>query len=429
MTADLPALSRERIAELCLAMTSIASPTGTERPLAEWLARHLLDLGIETELQPFAASRANVVARLRGVGDGPSILLYSPIDTAFPLDGQSDAEAPWSAPFQPVGSRQGDWIVGSGAENPKGYATCVLGAFEALCDTTVRPRGDVVLALTGGGMPTPGVAQRPDTDGLGRGCQEFFARNPVPADVALIAKPGDAVSVEEAGIALFRIDVHGDLAYTGSRHRAPVRDAVLDAARLVERLEAWFPTYTAAHRTRAVAPQAAITGVAAGWAAQPAFLPSVCELRVDLRVAPGMSLDDAEAELRSRVDQIGAELESDLVVARLGGFPGAATDRDSWIVRLAIATWERRAGRPHVETTDTSGVTDAAILRKQGIPTVRIGMPRPAAPSPYPGFSMGVVHVDAMASLARTIYEIAREAAWTRRSEVIPTEPAAEARA
>lgn len=421
MTAAPAALDRERVAELCLAMTAIASPTGHERPLAEWIVGHLAEAGITAELQVFDETRANVVACRRGTGDGLALLLYSPIDTAFPVAGDPLDPDPGEVapPLAPRANRDGDWIVGSGAENPKGYATTVLSAFEGLWDPSLDLRGDVTLALTAGGMPSPGRSGHPETAGLGRGCREFLATHERP-DAALIAKPGDAVSVEEAGIAIFRLRVTGDLAYTGTRHRSPGRHAVLDAARLVEHLEGWFPTHTAAGTTGTVAPQGAVTAIAGGWPAQPAFVPAVCDVWVDLRLAPGVSLDEVEAALRASVEQVAGRLRSDVIVERMGGFPGAATPRDAWIVRSAIGVWEARNGRPHAEATGTSGVTDASILRGYGIPTARIGMPRPSEPSPYPGFSMGVVHVDAMAALARTVYDIAVDAARRRRSEVMP---------
>ncbi len=278
--------------------------------------------------------------------------------------------------------------------------------------------GDLVLALTAGGMPTPGLADRPDSDGLGRGCRQFLATHPRP-DLALIAKPGDAVSVEEAGIALFRVRVGGDLAYTGTRHRAPVRHALLDAARLVDRLEAWFPRYSAAAATPTVTPQAAVTAIRGGWPDEPAFLPSVCEVWIDMRLAPGATLDEVEALLAAAVADAAAGLESDISVERLGGFPGAATPRDAWIARAAIRAWEARTGRPHVEATATSGVTDASLLRAAGIPTARIGMPRPAADPPYSGFSMGVVHIDPMTALATTLVDVAGDTLSRPRSEVI----------
>jgi putative aminopeptidase FrvX len=138
-----------------------------------------------------------------------------------------------------------------------------------------------------------------------------------------------------------------------------------------------------------------------------------------MRVAVGVSLDVVEASLQRAVDVAASGFGSEVVLERLGGFPGAATARDAWIVRAAIRAWESRTGRIHSEATSTSGVTDASILRGHGIPTARIGMPRPTIPSPYPGFSMGVVDIDSIAALARTLVEIVMDATRRPRAEVV----------
>lgn len=426
MALHRPRPDRERLADLCLALTAIPSPTGAERPLAEWVVGRLAASGVAADLQVFADRRANVVARRAGSGGGASLLLYGSLDTAFPLAAEATPGAPGIGDAQALSEgavRSGDWIIGAGAENPKGFAATVLTAFELLSDPRLPLRGDVILALTAGGMPSPGLPGRPETAGLGRGCLEFLARNAHP-DAAVIAKPGDAVSVEEVGLALFRIRVAGDLSYTGIRHRGPVRHALLEAARLAERLEAWFPTYTATRRTATLAPQGAVTVIRGGWPERPVFLPSACDLWVDLRVVPGSTLDEVQAVFTAAVEEAARDLDADVSVERMGGFPGAATPRESWVVRAAVRAWEARTGRRHAEATGTSGVTDASILRANGVPTARIGMPRPAVPSPHAGFSMGVVHVDAMVALTQTLVDIAVDTLSRPRAEIVAGEPA-----
>ena len=73
MTAVAESIDRERIADLCLAMTAISSPTGHERPLAEWIVGHLTNAGIAADIQVFEGTRANVVARRVGSGGGAAL--------------------------------------------------------------------------------------------------------------------------------------------------------------------------------------------------------------------------------------------------------------------------------------------------------------------------------------------------------------------
>ena len=63
-------LDDERIADLVMGMTAIASPTGEERELAEYVARHLAAAGIEAEVQWIDDRQANVIGRLGAGGHG-----------------------------------------------------------------------------------------------------------------------------------------------------------------------------------------------------------------------------------------------------------------------------------------------------------------------------------------------------------------------
>jgi len=71
------------------------NPPGDERPAQELLAGMLRDAGFEVALLGHTGERPNLVARLRGAGDGPTLCLLSHVDTvlADPAEWQRD---PWS---------------------------------------------------------------------------------------------------------------------------------------------------------------------------------------------------------------------------------------------------------------------------------------------------------------------------------------------
>src|SRR3954453_20895637 len=71
------------------------NPPGNERPAQELLAGMLRDAGFEVELLGRTPERPNLVARLRGGGDGPTLCLLSHVDTvlATPEEWSHD---PWS---------------------------------------------------------------------------------------------------------------------------------------------------------------------------------------------------------------------------------------------------------------------------------------------------------------------------------------------
>src|SRR3712207_2769889 len=77
--ADLEQETTELLARLVRFRT--VNPPGDERPLQEHLAGLLRDAGFEVELLGRTDGRPNLVARLRGAGDGPTLCLLSHVDT------------------------------------------------------------------------------------------------------------------------------------------------------------------------------------------------------------------------------------------------------------------------------------------------------------------------------------------------------------
>lgn len=397
----------ERLAQLCLEMTAIPSPTGEELELATYLARRLRAAGLEGTVQPVDGRQANAVGRLRGSGDGPELLIYAPIDTAFA--GVAAEDQPWlgkspRADFSLPPRREGTKVIGLGAENPKGFAACAVAAGEALARAGVPLRGDLVVALASGSMPVGG---RPVSDrrnlGFGSGITYLLEHGTTP-DFAIVLKPGYAVVHEEVGLAWFRLTVRASVGYTGARHKGPYRNAIVDAAAVVGMLEPWFAEYTRANASGQVAPQGAVNAIAGGHGDRAAFNPATCEIFVDLRVSPRTSVRQVAQQLESALDRLrAADPGLDVTAELIAALPGTHTDPDSWIVRSLIQAWEDREQRDHKPASGGSGATDGTILRGHGIPTARIGLPPPETPGPYPGFSMGVVDTGSMRRLTEVL--------------------------
>src|SRR2546426_927400 len=71
------------------------NPPGNERPAQEHLAAILRDAGFEVRLLGRTEERPNLVARLRGDGDGPTLCLLSHVDTVYATPGEWRHD-PWS---------------------------------------------------------------------------------------------------------------------------------------------------------------------------------------------------------------------------------------------------------------------------------------------------------------------------------------------
>lgn len=379
------------VADLAMRLVDTPSPPGEEGPLATLLAEDLGGRGFDTHYQAMDPHRGNCIARLRGDGTGPDLLVYGHLDTTFTGDAREDypmlagADRP---DLRPHAIRQGDLITGLGISNPKGGTACAIAAADAVRRAGVPLRGDVILGIVSGGIhrtPTEGVLrsyQGRQYQGFGIGC-EHMLKHGVRADFALSTKPGYAVVWEEPGQCWFTVQVKGIFCYSGLRHLQANRNPIVDATRVIEALEKWFPEYTRRHTRGLLAPQAAIGAIESGWPFKPEFVPGVCNLYVDLRThadAPPLAVKREFAALMDQVrrDNPGLELTWDMTLS----VAGSRTEPGHWIVQSCLRAWEANEGRPHAFATRTSGTSDGNVLRNWGIPTARLGLPGHINPEP-----------------------------------------------
>ena len=397
-TAQSVRIDAEELAQLCFDLTAVPSPTGEERAVAELAAARLRDAGLAAEVQDAGGGVANAVARL-GEGDGPRLALWAPLDTpALGPDWLGDELRPdWSLPPR----REETKVIGLGAENPKGFATAAIGAATAVASSDAPLRGELVVCLAGGTMPVAG--------GLGAGTRHFLRDEPRP-DFCVVLKPGYAVAHEEVGFAWLKLTVHGAISYTGIRHKGVYDSPIVKAARLVTAIEEWLPAWTESTKAGLVAPQGAVNAIRAGDFGVGSFTPSRAELLLDLRVPPGMTGEQVVERVR--------EIDGDFDVEVVAAVPPARTSPDSWLVKSLIRAWEAREGKEHAAPGGASGASDAGLIRAAGVETARLGLPMPATPSPYSGFSMGVADVESIVRLTEVLVAAIVETTTRTREEV-----------
>jgi acetylornithine deacetylase/succinyl-diaminopimelate desuccinylase-like protein len=281
-------ISADRLRELVQRIVDVPSPTGEEAPLAAVLAAELRTAGSTRACSPSTTRRPTPSAACAGPAAAPTSCCTRR-STRSPPDGPRTTcrgPAPELRPdLLPTARVTGDLVVGLGAGNPKGHVACVLAAAEAVAAAGLPLQGDLLAAFGAGGMPTNALPGPRRATGQGAGCS-FLLEQGGWADMAVIAKPGWAVSHEEVGLAWLELRVHGSPTYVGSRHRLPYDNAVAGAAALVLRLERWFEQYAVAHTDGLVSPQGVVGAVEGGWTRMPAVTPAVCRVLVDLRLSP-----------------------------------------------------------------------------------------------------------------------------------------------
>jgi len=116
------------------------NPPGNERPAQEFLAAHLQAAGFECELLGHTHERPNLVARLRGAADGPTLCLLSHVDTVL-ADPAAWTHGPWS------GDIADGYLWGRGALDMKDQTAAEIAAACALARSGWRPpHGELMVA-------------------------------------------------------------------------------------------------------------------------------------------------------------------------------------------------------------------------------------------------------------------------------------------
>lgn len=377
-------VTRGRLLAAVRAMVDIASPTGGEAPLAEWIASDLVSAGVDAEVQRIDSSQANAVGTIPGRG-GPSILLYAPIDTFTAGDPALDipgAAVSWRPDLAPQSMVSGDIVEGLGAGNPKGHGAVVLAVLHALRAAGVTPPGDVMGGFGAGGMPSfavPGVgaADRTNTGhGVGAG---FMMERGHTTDFAVIAKPGWTVLHEEVGLVWIDVTVHGRHTYVGSRHRIPYSNAVASAGHVAIALEKWMEEYAQRHRHSTMTPQGVVSSISGGLERLAASTPAAVTLRLDLRLTTRQTPPSVVREVRAMLAGVSESLGVEVSARQVAAIPASCTPPDSPVILAAVEAFETVSGATHQVIMDNSGATDANILRMRGVPTARVGMPKVSA--------------------------------------------------
>lgn len=139
----LTGISDAQVLALEQAAIRIPSSTFEEGELADYLASHMSDIGLDVRMmevthpaKPGTMTR-QPIARLRGTGGGPSLMLNGHMDPGVEMSG-------WSV--DPYGAKFEDgWVWGMGAHDDKGGVVAAICAVEAIIRSGVRLKGDVLV--------------------------------------------------------------------------------------------------------------------------------------------------------------------------------------------------------------------------------------------------------------------------------------------
>ena len=179
------------------------NPPGNEAPAAHLLMTYLEAAGVECELASRMVDRPNLIARIRGTGDGPSLALCGHTDVV-------PAEEPdWThPPFAGHVDEEG-WLWGRGAVDMKNQTATRAVAMAILARSGFKPKGDLLF-----------IAQADEEDGVENVGMRWLvgARPDLRVDYAIDEGGGDRLVLADGRIVVpIECGAEGDAA--GWRHR------------------------------------------------------------------------------------------------------------------------------------------------------------------------------------------------------------------
>ncbi|WP_409180845.1 M20 family metallopeptidase [Amycolatopsis sp. VS8301801F10] len=337
------AVRADRVTGLAAALIQCdtRNPPGGERPAVEPLRAVLAELGADVEIFEPEPGRPSVLGRI-GSGDGPTLLVNGHVDVV-PV-----SEEDWSVP--PFGGLVRDGLLyGRGACDMKGGIAAALEGLRACRDAGIVPPANLVFHFVA------------DEETGGRaGTEALVAAGLVHADAAVVPEPSELrVGVAERGSLMVEIAVRGRAAH-GSDPAAG-RSAIADAARIVSALH--LADFGDGEHPLLGAPTANAGTIAGGAAVN--VVAAECRLRIDRRVLPGQTRDEALATVTRLIDAAG---KFDYDVEVLAFAEGSELDP----AHPFVAEVRRAADDAPVRGLKLG--TDARFLRNRlGIPTVVFG--------------------------------------------------------
>ncbi len=322
------------------------NPPGDELPLAEMLRNRISGLDIEARLLALGENRANLICRISGSGERPSMVLCGHLDTVLL------GNEPWEHP--PLSGIKADGrIFGRGSSDMKGGVAAMVAALVAIRRSGLRLRGDLVLALTAG-EEVDCLGARSMVEGRlleGAGC--LVIAEPTDMDVYIAQKGAlwlEAITYGKAA--------HGSLPHQGTNAILPMADFVQKA------VNALGPSVRHSHLGQ---PSINIGTIQGGSGTN--IVPDCCKSTIDLRTLPGQDHQHLYVMLRDLLEESAKAAGAKSELRIIAGRSAVDTPTDDPFVELFTEAARQVLGtRP-----DIGGApyfTDGAIF----IPVLKVPM-------------------------------------------------------
>ncbi len=376
------------------------NPPGNETQAANFIAQYLARDDFESEILESAPGRGSIIARLKGTGEKPNLLLLSHLDVVAANPSE------WSVPpFD--GAVKDGYVYGRGAYDMKGMTAIELFTLKLLKKNNIPLKGDVVLAATAdeekGGEEGAGFLLRNHKEKLW--CPYVLNEG---GGLAIPQKNGNVYPVQtaEKGILWFKVKAKGTPGHGSTPNTADnailrinkvitkifsykpatmyvstLKEYLAEIARINPDLESDFTNLLnnpaksdeildqLAKKDKALAEEirprtkTTITPTIIGGGCKENIIPSACEATFDCRVLPGQSVDETLTTIKGLLKDVGFDkLSFEIIQIHNGNESTTQTPLFSAISNV-LREIEPNCG---VTPAMTTGGTDSRFFRETG---------------------------------------------------------------
>jgi len=227
--------------------------------------------GIDSQIESWETSRANIIARVKSSGRKGAILF------ACHLDVVPAGEASWKYPAF-AGLESNGKIHGRGSADMKGGIAAVVTAVRQLSDSGVKLQGDIILVAAAG--------EETDSCGTKRFVRDWNGKLPQLAGVVLPEPTDFQVVTAHRGMLWLKVTTRGKAAH-GSTPQLGI-NAIASMRTLLEQLES-YNIRSAPHRLLGKCSMSVNT-ISGGKAMN--VVPDECSIGIDIRTLPGQNHQD-----------------------------------------------------------------------------------------------------------------------------------------
>lgn len=364
-------ITTEAVRDTLIAMVDIASPTGREGALAEYIVGRLDKAGFNAYLQEVSEGRPNAVGVRPGTGDGMNLLFTGHMDTSY--DG--DESYLKGEGFKAKAVYRDGWIWGLGANNMKSGLASALVALEAICREDIQLKGDLLYGGVVGETEKAAVDEYrgASVSGYGVGTRHMILHG-ISADFSILCEPTNLrVCSANMGVLWVKITVGGTVSHAANARHPSVVNAIAEMHALQSSLEPWIKGYEAAHIHLGEHPNITVAAIRGGMPWRLARNPFECSLYLDIRTVPGQTAEEVKRSLRKALREFAtAHGGPEPVLQVLVNDPPTEINEGALITQVVCDAHRRVTGKDSPFIIRRTGA-DSTHLNRYDVPCLTYG--------------------------------------------------------